>query len=144
MSTALYTAHGIVTGGRADGHGRTADGALEVDLRQPKELGGDGDGVNPEQLFAIGYAACFATSVALVGRRKRLPADDVAIASHVSLLPTDGGAFRLAVALDVTLPSMDDPRQAAELVAIAHQVCPYSNATRGNIAVDLTVNGTRL
>jgi lipoyl-dependent peroxiredoxin len=144
MPTALYTAHGIVTGGRAAGNGRTADGALEVDLRQPKELGGDGDGVNPEQLFAIGYAACFATSVALVGRRKGLPADDVAIESHVSLLPTDSGAFRLAVTLDVTLPSINDPRQAAELVTIAHQVCPYSNATRGNITVDLTVNGTRV
>jgi lipoyl-dependent peroxiredoxin len=144
MSTALYTAHGIVTGGRADGHGRTADGALEVDLRQPKELGGDGDGVNPEQLFAIGYAACFATSVALVAKREQLPADDVAVESHVSLLPTDSGAFRLAVALDVTLPSIGDHRQAAELVTIAHHVCPYSKATRGNLTVDLTVNGQRL
>ncbi|MEU4222035.1 organic hydroperoxide resistance protein [Actinoplanes sp. NPDC026623] len=144
MTSALYTTRAIVTGGREDGHGRVTDGTLEVALRQPKELGGDGDGVNPEQLFAVGYAACFASSVRLVGRRKRLPADDVAIESRVSLLPAADGALRLAVALDVRLPSIGDPEQATGLVAIAHQVCPYSNATRGNIEVDLTVNDRRL
>ena len=144
MTKALYTAQAHVTGGRADGHGRTADGHLDVDLRQPKELGGDGDGVNPEQLFAIGYAACFATSLALVGRRRQLPADDVAIDSRVMLVPAGNGGFKLGVELDIRLPSITDPAQAADLVRMAHQVCPYSNATRGNIEVALAVNGTPL
>ncbi len=144
MTKALYTAQAHVTGGRADGHGRTADGRLEVDLRQPKELGGDGEGVNPEQLFAIGYAACFASSLALVAQRKRLLADDVAIDSKVMLIPAGNGGFKLGVELNVRLPSIAESAQAADLVRVAHQVCPYSNATRGNIEVALTVNGTQL
>ncbi|NUW38672.1 organic hydroperoxide resistance protein [Nonomuraea rhodomycinica] len=144
MAKALYTAQAHVTGGRADGHGRTDDGRLEVNLRQPKELGGDGDGANPEQLFAIGYAACFAASMALVGQRKQLRADDAAIDSKVMLIPAGNGGFKLGVELDITLPSITDPALATNLVEVAHQVCPYSNATRGNIEVSLVVNGTSL
>jgi Ohr subfamily peroxiredoxin len=137
----IYTAEAHVTGGRAEGHGRTSDGALEVDLRTPEELGGSGGGTNPEQLFAIGYAACFESAIGAVARRRRQEAGDVAIDSKVTLQPTEDRAFTLAVALDVTLPSVEDPDEAVELVRAAHQVCPYSNATRGNIEVSLTANG---
>jgi len=137
----LYTAEAHVTGGRAEGHGRTSDGALEVDLRAPKEMGGSGGGTNPEQLFAVGYAACFESALAAIARRRRQEAGDVAIDSKVMLLPTADRAFKLAVDLAVTLPSVDDPDAAAELVRAAHQVCPYSNATRGNVDVSLTANG---
>ncbi|MEV6426348.1 organic hydroperoxide resistance protein [Nocardia sp. NPDC051463] len=144
MTKPLYTAQAHVIGGRAQGHGRTTDGRLEVELRQPKELGGDGAGTNPEQLFAIGYAACFATVLTLVAPRRKLDADDAAIGSRVMLIPSGSGAFKLGVELDITLPSIDDPEQAADLVRAAHQMCPYSNATRGNIDVALIVNGTEV
>ncbi|HST54294.1 MAG TPA: organic hydroperoxide resistance protein [Solirubrobacteraceae bacterium] len=137
----LYSAQAHVTGGRAAGHGRTSDGALEVELRLPQELGGQGGGTNPEQLFAIGYAACFEGALGTVARRARAEAGDVAIDSKVMLLPTEERGFKLAVELDVTLPSISDPAAAAALVAAAHEVCPYSNATRGNIDVTLTANG---
>jgi lipoyl-dependent peroxiredoxin len=137
----LYTAEAHVTGGRAEGHGRSSDGALEVEIRVPEEMGGSGGGTNPEQLFAVGYAACFESALGTVARRRKQEAGDVAIDSSVSLLPTDDRGFKLAVALAVTLPSVDDPELAAELVRAAHQVCPYSNATRGNVDVSLTANG---
>jgi len=142
MTTALYTARAHVAGGR-HGTARTPDGELELTLRQPAELGGDGAGTNPEQLFAIGYAACFGTTLALIGQRGGLPADDAAIDSSVALIPTGDGRFGLAAELRITLPSVTDA-QAVNLVAAAHQVCPYSNATRGNLDVTLVVNGTRL
>ena len=141
MARVLYTAEATVTGGRANGHGRTNDGALDVQLRSPKEMGGEGGGTNPEQLFAVGYAACFESALGVVGRRERAEVGDVSIDSRVSLLPTKERGFSLAVELDVTLPQVRDPRQAARLVAAAHRVCPYSNATRGNIDVTLTANG---
>jgi len=137
----LYTAEAHVTGGRVEGHGRSSDGALEVDIRLPEEMGGSGDGTNPEQLFAVGYAACFESALGTAARRRRQEAGDVAIDSKVMLLPTDDRGFKLAVELAVTLPSVDDAELAAELVRAAHQVCPYSNATRGNIDVSLTANG---
>jgi osmotically inducible protein OsmC len=137
----IYTAEAHTTGGRAEGHGRTSDGALEVDLRTPEEMGGSGGGTNPEQLFAIGFAACFESALGVAARRRREEAGDVAIDSTVMLLPTDDRGFKLAVALSVTLPSVGDPRVAEDLVRAAHQVCPYSNATRGNIDVSLSVNG---
>jgi Ohr subfamily peroxiredoxin len=142
MAKVIYSANATVTGGRADGHGRTDDGALDVRLRLPRELGGDGGGTNPEQLFAIGYAACFEGALGVVARRQELEAGDVSIESHVNLLPNGAGGFLLSVALDVTLPSIDDPQQAADVVRAAHEVCPYSNATRGNIEVTLTANGS--
>jgi osmotically inducible protein OsmC len=140
MAKTLYTAEAHVTGGRADGHGKTTDGALEVDLRLPAEMGGQGGGTNPEELFAVGYAACFEGAIGAVARRAKAEVGDVAIDSKVSLHPNDARGFDLSVVLDVTLPSVDDG-QAIELVKAAHQVCPYSNATRGNIPVTLTANG---
>jgi osmotically inducible protein OsmC len=137
----LYTARAHVTGGRVNGHGRTSDGALEVDLRPPVESGGEGGGTNPEQLFAVGYASCFESALGVVARRQRVDAGDVAIDSQVSLIPTEDRRFVLAVVLDVTLPSVEDPEQAVALVEAAHHVCPYSHATRGNIDVTLTANG---
>jgi len=137
----FYTAHAHVTGGREHGHGRTTDGLLDVQLRPAPELGGDGGGTNPEQLFAVGYAACFEGALMVTARRERMTVDDVAIDSHVSLTATEDRRFELAVTLDVTLPSVEDPDQAIALVEAAHRVCPYSNATRGNIDVVLTANG---
>lgn len=137
----LYTARAQVTGGRTAGHGRTSDGNLEVDLRTPREMGGDGEGTNPEQLFAIGYAACFESALGVAGRRDRQEVGDVAIDSQVMLLPTADRGFALAVELDVSLPSVEDPDEAVALVRAAHQICPYSNATRGNVDVALTANG---
>jgi osmotically inducible protein OsmC len=122
---ALYTAEAQVTGGRAQGHGRTSDGALEVDLRAPTEMGGEGGGTNPEELFAVGYAACFESALGAVARRRKVDAGDVAIDSKVSLYPNEDRGFELGVELD----------KAAELV------CPYSNATRGNIELRMTANG---
>jgi osmotically inducible protein OsmC len=136
----IYTAEAHVTGGRANGHGRTSDGALEVDLRLPTEMGGEGGGTNPEQLFAVGYASCFESALGVIARRQKVDVDDVRIDSKVMLLPTEDRGFGLAVELDVRLPSIKDADRAVELVRAAHQVCPYSNATRGNIGVRLTVN----
>ena len=141
MARVLYTAEATVTGGRAAGHGRTNDGALDVQLRSPKQLGGQGGGTNPEQLFAVGYAACFESALGVVGRRERAEVGDVSIDSRVSLLPTQERGYKLAVELAVTLPQVHDPEQARRIVAAADQVCPYSNATRGNIDLTLTANG---
>jgi osmotically inducible protein OsmC len=141
MANTLYTARAHVTGGRAEGHGRTEDGALEVDLRLPPEMGGPGGGTNPEELFAVGYAACFEGALGVVARRAKVETGDAAIDSEVSLSPDGKGGFLLSVALNVTLPGIEDAATAVELVRGAHQVCPYSNATRGNIDVVLTANG---
>jgi Ohr subfamily peroxiredoxin len=141
MANPIYTTEAHVTGGRADGHGRTSDGALEVDLRIPTEMGGPGGGTNPEELFAVGYAACFESALGVVARRAKADAADAAIESKVSLSPNGKGGFVLGVELDVTLPQVPDAEAAVELVRAAHLVCPYSNATRGNIDVALTANG---
>src|SRR4051794_31819118 len=141
MARVLYEAGATVTGGRAEGHGRTSDGALEVELRSPPELGGEGGGTNPEQLFAIGFAACFEGALGVVGRRARAEVGDVSIDSRVQLIPTEDRRMRLGVELHVTLPQVTDAESAKELVAAAHELCPYSNATRGNVDVVLTANG---
>ena len=141
MTQTLYTAQATVTGGRDRGHGVTSDAALDVQLRTPKEMGGDGGGTNPEQLFAVGYAACFEGALGVVARRERVELGEVSIDSHVSLITTETRGFNVAVELNVTLPGIDDPARAAKVVAAAHQVCPYSNATRGNVEVTLTANG---
>ena len=141
MGKVLYTAKAHVTGGRTAGHGRSSDGVLEVDLRTPAEMGGEERGTNPEQLFAVGYAACFEGALGTVARRDKLEVGDVAIDSSVSLIPTEERGFKLAVELTVTLPSVPDEAQAIGLVQAAHKVCPYSNATRGNVDVTLTANG---
>src|ERR1041385_3295364 len=112
MSKALYTAEAHVTGGRAHGHGRTSDGLLEVDLRLPIQMGGEGGATNPEQLFAVGYAACFEGAIGTVARRMKVQADDVAIDSKVTLIATEDRGFTIEAALDVTLPSIGDAAQA--------------------------------
>ncbi|HEV3264013.1 MAG TPA: organic hydroperoxide resistance protein [Acidimicrobiales bacterium] len=144
MAKVLYTAEASVTGGRINGHGVTSDGMLDVQLRSPKEMGGEGGGTNPEQLFAVGYASCFESALGAVARREKVEVGDVSIDSRVSLLPTEERGFTIAAELDVTLPGIQDAKQAVELVAAAHQVCPYSNATRGNIDVTLTANGQKV
>ena len=143
MSKAIYTAEAEVTGGRAEGHGKTSDGALEVDLRLPAEMGGEGGGTNPEQLFAVGYAACFEGALGAVSRRQKVDTEDVEIDSKVSLLAGDDRTFNISVELDVRLPSIEGD-EAVELVREAHKVCPYSNATRGNIEMKLTANGVEV
>jgi lipoyl-dependent peroxiredoxin len=144
MAKTLYTAEAHVTGGRAAGHGRTSDGMLEVDLHLPKELGGDGEGTNPEELFAVGFAACFESALQAVARRERVDVGDVAIDSRVHLHPTEERGFKLSVDMDVTLPHIEDADDAARIVEAGHKVCPYSNATRGNIDVNFMVNGRAL
>jgi Ohr subfamily peroxiredoxin len=141
MGKVLYTAEAHVTGGRVAGHGRSSDGALEVDLRTPLEMGGEGGGTNPEQLFAVGYAACFESALAAVARRQKLEVGDVEIDSKAMLVTGEERSFTVAVELAVRLPSVEG-ESAVELVRAAHKVCPYSNATRGNIEVTLSANGT--
>ena len=141
IDKALYTAHATSTGGRT-GNTQSSDERIKLQLSTPKELGGDGGpGTNPEQLFASGYSACFIGAMkAVAGSQKiKLPAE-VSITADVSIGPMSGkaGAFGISVAMAISIPGMD--RAAAEaLVKTAHEVCPYSNATRGNIDVALTV-----
>lgn len=141
MAKVLYTAEATVTGGRDKGHGETSDGSLAVDIRLPPELGGPGEGTNPEQLFAVGFASCFESAIGAVARRRKVEPGDVSIDSRVMLLPTEDRRFKLAVEMDVTVPGMDDAAEVGDLIRTAHSVCPYSNATRGNIDVKLTANG---
>ena len=134
----LYTAEALATGEGRDGHARTSDGQLDLDLAIPKELGGPGGATNPEQLFAAGYAACFHSALRAVARAEKADVSDSAVGARVSLGANDSGGFELAVVLEISLPALSaDDAQA--LTAAAHQVCPYSNATRGNIDVTLTL-----
>jgi Ohr subfamily peroxiredoxin len=141
IDQALYTAHATATGGRA-GTARTDDGALDVALSTPRQLGGaGGPGTNPEQLFAAGYAACFIGAMKAVAARQKLALPgEVSIASSVGIGAMTGkaGAFGIEVAMRISVPGMERAVLEA-LVATAHEVCPYSNATRGNIDVTLTV-----
>ena len=140
VKEALYTAEAVVTGGR-QGHGKTSDGRLEMDFSIPAAMGGDdGLGTNPEQLFALGYAAWFQSALLGVARGRNLDATQSQITAKVGIGPLDSGGFGLQVSLDLHAPNI--PAEAArELMLRAHQRCPYSNATRGNIAVELTVDG---
>ncbi len=140
MTKTLYTAEATVVGGRG-GHGHTSDRALDVQLRVPPELGGDGGGTNPEQLFAVGFAACFDGALGTVARRSREDLGNPRIDSKVNLIAGPDRTFAISVELAVTLPTIEDPEEAVRIVAGAHKVCPYSNATRGNIDVKLTANG---
>jgi len=135
----LYTAHATATGGR-DGRAATDDGHLEVKLNTPKELGGPGgDGTNPEQLFAAGYSACFLSALKFVAAHQKIALPVTAsVNAEIGIGPNDKGGFGLAAELRVTIPGMDT-ETAEGLVAKAHQVCPYSNATRGNIDVKVSV-----
>ena len=134
----IYTAEAVATGAGRDGHGRTSDGQLDLDLSIPKEMGGAGEGTNPEQLFAVGYAACFHSALQVVAREAKADISDSAVGSRVHIGPNDAGGFQLAVELEVTLPHLDADA-AQQLADQAHEVCPYSNATRGNIDVTVTV-----
>lgn len=133
-----YTAIAHATGGGRDGHVRSEDDRLDLDTRPPRELGGSGDGTNPEQLFAAGFAACFLSAIHAVARTEKLDTTDAAVSASVGIGPNGDGGFALAVELDVYIPRVGR-EQADELVEKAHHVCPYSNATRGNIPVKLTV-----
>jgi Ohr subfamily peroxiredoxin len=133
----LYTAEATADGGR-EGRARSSDGVLAVQLAIPTELGGPGGGTNPEQLFAAGYAACFQSAMFTVARRMQISAEGSRVTARVGLGTQEGGAFGLAVELTVSAPGLDH-QTATELVERAHQVCPYSNATRGNVEVSLTV-----
>jgi osmotically inducible protein OsmC len=134
----LYTTSAVATGDGRNGHVQTTDGLLATDVRMPAELGGPGGATNPEQLFAAGYAACFHSALKLVAGADGVDATDSEVVADVSLGAHENGAFGLSVALEVTIPRAE--RETAEkVVARAHQVCPYSNATRGNIEVVLTV-----
>ncbi|OUM42008.1 organic hydroperoxide resistance protein [Arthrobacter sedimenti] len=137
--SALYTAVATASGDGRNGKARTEDGELVVDLAVPKEMGGTGGATNPEQLFAAGYAACFHGALKLVASRGKAKISDTAVTAEVSIHPVDGGAFQLAVALHAEIGGVDQ-ETADRLVEQAHQVCPYSNATRGNIEV--TVDAT--
>jgi len=137
LSKDLYTAHATATGGR-EGHSATDDGLVNVDLALPKEMGGPGGATNPEQLFAVGYAACFQSALGVVGRRQKVDTSQSTVSTEVTLGVAPEGAFGLRVGIHVSIPGVgaDTAQQLAEA---AHQVCPYSNATRNNVDVVLRV-----
>jgi len=134
-----YTAHATSTGGR-DGRGKTDDGKLDLALSLPKEMGGDNKGTNPEQLFAVGYSACYLGAIRFVaGNEKVAITPDANVTAHVGVGPRwDGGGFGIEVALDVHLPGLDKAK-AEDIAAKAHVVCPYSHATKGNIKITTTI-----
>jgi len=140
ISKILYTATATVHGGR-EGHAKSDDGVLDLQLVVPKGLGGPGgQGSNPEQLFAAGYAACFEGAVRFVARQKGVTLKDASVTSHVSIGPREPTGFGIAVKLEVNLPGLDRA-VAQDLVDTAHRdICPYSHATRGNVDVDISVN----
>jgi osmotically inducible protein OsmC len=143
LSKVLYTAEVVVEGGRA-GHARASDGRLDVELSVPEDMGGEGGpGTNPEQLFAAGYAACFQSALLNVARGRKLDADDSRIVATVGIGPIGQGAFSLEVSLDLHAPHLSFA-DASELMSRAHERCPYSNATRGNIDVSLSIDGAAL
>jgi osmotically inducible protein OsmC len=137
--TPAYTTEAIATGGGRDGHSSVKDSPLEFDMATPKEMGGSGNGANPEQLFAAGYAACYHSALQLVARQKKVKIDGSSVGTQVSIGDNGQGGFGLAVRLEVVIPELDHDT-AQELADAAHQVCPYSNATRGNIEVTVTVS----
>jgi Ohr subfamily peroxiredoxin len=136
--TPIYTATATATGDGRNGHATSEDGVVDLDLRVPKEMGGPGGATNPEQLFAVGYAACFHSALKFVAGQDKVDATGTEVSASVGIGTLDQGGFGLQVELDVVVPNVD--RATAEaLVAKAHQVCPYSNATRGNITVTVNV-----
>jgi len=136
--TPLYTAEALATGAGRDGHVATSDGRLDLDLAVPTEMGGSGDGANPELLFAAGYAACFHSALQMVARTKKVSVADSSVGTRVGIGSDGNGGFELSVLLDVQIPDMPT-KEARALSDAAHQVCPYSNATRGNIDVTVSV-----
>lgn len=139
LEKVVYTAHATSIGGRGDGTARSSDGMLDVKLAHPKEMGGNGQGTNPEQLFAAGYSSCFLGAMKFVAGQQKLSLPrETSIAAEVDFGPRVGGGFGVGVRMAINVPGMDKAK-VQELVDAAHQVCPYSNATRGNIDVVLTV-----
>jgi osmotically inducible protein OsmC len=134
----LYTAVATATGDGRNGHTASEDGLLDLDVRIPKEMGGAGGATNPEQLFAAGYAACFHSALKVVAGQEKADVTGTEVSASVSIGTLDNGGFGLAVELDVHAPNLEHDAALA-LVEKAHQVCPYSNATRGNVEVKLTV-----
>ncbi|MER6014969.1 organic hydroperoxide resistance protein [Streptomyces bluensis] len=134
---AIYTAVATATHGR-EGRAVTSDGKIDLALSLPTELGGDGQGTNPEQLFAAGYAACFGSALGLIGRQAKVDVSEAAVTAEVGI-GKQGEGFALKVTLRVELPDSVDEATGRKLVEQAHQVCPYSNATRGNIPVELVI-----
>ncbi|OUE26758.1 organic hydroperoxide resistance protein [Clavibacter michiganensis] len=134
----IYTAIAHASGGGRDGHVRSEDDQIDFDTRPPKEMGGSGEGTNPEQLFAAGYSACFLGATHLVGKNAGVDTKDAGVSASVSIGDNGEGGFGLAVELDVYLPNVA-PERRQEIADAAHQVCPYSNATRGNIDVKVTI-----
>lgn len=139
VSKILYTATATAKGGR-EGHIKSSDGVLDFDLKVPKELGGPGGaGSNPEQMFAAGYAACFEGAVRYVARERKVPLKDASVTAHVGIGPREPTGFGIAVKLEVSLPGLDR-EVAQQLVDTAHNdICPYSHATRGNVAVEVVL-----
>ncbi|MEV6103187.1 organic hydroperoxide resistance protein [Streptomyces sp. NPDC051940] len=135
--SALYTAVGTATGRK--GRGFTSDGKLDVQLDLPRELGGGDTGTNPEQLFAVGYAACFASAMGAIAGKKKLDVSEVSTTAEVGLGSDGNGGFELAVTLRVEFPDHFDEAVRRDLVETTHQFCPYSRATRGNIPVEIVV-----
>ncbi|WP_433889172.1 organic hydroperoxide resistance protein [Streptomyces sp. CA-111067] len=133
----LYTAVATAENGR-DGRVASDDGKLDVVVNPPKEMGGSGAGTNPEQLFAAGYSACFQSALGVVARQAKADISGSRVTAKVGIGKLPSGGFGLTVELAVSIPNVDEPT-AQDLIEKAHQVCPYSNATRGNITVDLTV-----
>jgi Ohr subfamily peroxiredoxin len=136
LAKELYTAKATAVGGRA-GHVKSSDGLIDVDLRRPVEMGGPGGATNPEQLFAAGYSACFQGALGVVAKRSDVNTDDSTVTASVTFGTTESGALGLAVALEIHIPGVD-LATAQELADGAHQVCPYSHATRNNIKVTVT------
>lgn len=135
----LYTAEALATGAGRNGHVRTTDGHVDTDLAVPQEMGGAGGAANPELLFAAGYAACFHSALQLVARQAGVDLGESSVGARVAIGPTDEGGFALAVELEVVIPDVE-PERAQQLADRAHEVCPYSNATRGNVPVQVTVS----
>jgi Ohr subfamily peroxiredoxin len=134
---ALYTA--VATANGREGRAVSSDGVLDLALAMPPALGGNGAGTNPEQLFAAGYAACFASALGVVGRAAKTDTSEASVTAEVTIGSNGDGGFGLAVILRVELPDALQGDHGRELVERAHQVCPYSNATRGNIPVEIVV-----
>jgi osmotically inducible protein OsmC len=135
--TLLYTAVATSTGNGRSGHVVSSDHRLDLDLAPPVEMGGNGEGTNPEQLFAAGYSACFHSALRAVARQAGVDTGESAVTAEVGI-GRDGEVFELVVTLVITIPGLDR-EQTRELAEAAHQVCPYSRATRGNISVELRV-----
>jgi len=134
----LYTAEALATGDGRNGRARTSDSLVDVDLAVPQAMGGSGNGTNPEQLFAAGYAACFHSALHMVARQAKASLGESSVGAQVHIGPNELGGFGLEVTLEVVVPDLPHD-QAMELVEKAHLVCPYSNATRGNIDIELKV-----